>query len=92
MRIKCLYIIIAIIGALVQEENSARVNHNQQMLVKYYDSYLKDLSIPELRTVYDRDKSSLELKQLITKAYLNKAKINKDSFEIARAFAPYNAE
>ena len=86
MRIKCLYIIIAIIGALVQEENSARVNHNQQMLVKYYDSYLKDLSIPELRTVYDRDKSSLELKQLITKAYLNKAKINKDSFEIARAF------
>ncbi|PHR86789.1 MAG: hypothetical protein COA80_19340 [Leeuwenhoekiella sp.] len=52
----------------------------------YYRNYLNGLSIPELRAAYDDEAVTLWQQRLITEAYLHKARLAKDSFEVARAF------
>lgn len=52
----------------------------------YYRNYLNGLRISELRAAYDDDAVTLWQQRLITEAYLQKARLAIDSFEVARAF------
>ena len=60
--------------------------HHPDVHASYYRNYLKGLSIPELRAAYDDEAVAFRQQRLIAEAYLYKARLAKDSFEVARAF------
>jgi len=80
----CIWVVI--LGFPQQEILNRDVSQNTDVHDNYYRNYLKGLSIPELRAAYDDEAVELRQQRLITEAYLHKARLTKDSFEVARAF------
>ena len=81
-----IWIWVVILGFPQQEILNRDVSQNTDVHDNYYRNYLKGLSIPELRAAYDDEAVELRQQRLITEAYLHKARLAKDSFEVARAF------
>jgi len=81
-----IWIWFVILGFPQQEILNRDDSQNKDLHDSYYRNYLKGLSIPELRAAYDDEAVELRQQRLITEAYLHKARLAKDSFEVARAF------